>query len=216
MSKKIAIFGTSGFSYEVADVAYAAGYDDVILMTDSKVDVKNDDNAIKIVSEDKVYELQKQGYKFAIGVAFLNTKKQIHNKFKNLSFPNVIHPSAIFGKGQLENVNKTQGNIITAGVVMTNNILMGNFGVFNLNSTVGHDCQIGHYVSIMPGVNVSGNVSIGDGAWLGVSAIILQGLPEKKLVIGKGAIVGAGALVTKNVDEYITVCGIPARPLISN
>ncbi|NLC69015.1 MAG: acetyltransferase [Clostridiaceae bacterium] len=49
-------------------------------------------------------------------------------------------------------------------------------------------------------------VSIGDDVWIGARVIIL---PGKK--IGKGAIIGAGAIVTKDVPDYAVVAGNPAR-----
>lgn len=51
-------------------------------------------------------------------------------------------------------------------------------------------------------------VKIGDGADIGVGAIIMPGIS-----IGKGAIIGAGAIVTKNVSEYAIVVGNPAREI---
>ena len=49
-------------------------------------------------------------------------------------------------------------------------------------------------------------VVIKDDAWIGASAIILKGV-----TIGKGAIVGAGSVVTKDIPDYTTVVGNPAR-----
>lgn len=49
-----------------------------------------------------------------------------------------------------------------------------------------------------------------EGASIGANATILPGIE-----IGKEAIIGAGAVVTKNVPAKATVCGCPARPLAS-
>jgi phosphonate metabolism protein (transferase hexapeptide repeat family) len=54
----------------------------------------------------------------------------------------------------------------------------------NYRCHVGHDVWIGHGAMIMPGVN-----------------------------IGTGAVVGAGAVVTKDMEPYMVVAGVPARPL---
>lgn len=50
-------------------------------------------------------------------------------------------------------------------------------------------------------------LTIEDGVWLGANAIVLGAVT----VIGKGAVVAAGAVVTKDVGEYMVVGGIPAR-----
>ncbi len=49
-------------------------------------------------------------------------------------------------------------------------------------------------------------VMIGDDVWIGTRAIILPGVS-----IGRGAIIAAGAVVTKDVPEYAIVAGNPAR-----
>jgi acetyltransferase-like isoleucine patch superfamily enzyme len=51
-------------------------------------------------------------------------------------------------------------------------------------------------------------VRVGQGADIGTNAVLLPGV-----TIGKNAVVGAGAVVTEDVDEYAIVAGVPARPL---
>lgn len=51
-------------------------------------------------------------------------------------------------------------------------------------------------------------IFIGDYAWIATNAIILPGV-----TIGKGAIVGAGAVVSKNVNDYSIVIGNPAKEI---
>lgn len=49
-------------------------------------------------------------------------------------------------------------------------------------------------------------VTIGDYVWIGAHAIVLPGV-----TVGKGAIIGAGAVVTKDVPPYSIAVGVPAR-----
>jgi sugar O-acyltransferase (sialic acid O-acetyltransferase NeuD family) len=208
---KLAIFGTSGFAHEVADIGFALGVKEILLLTHDDDIVSS--TGIQVLPENEVANLQKKGFKFALGFGEPNTKKRVSSKYSTLDFPNLIHPSAIFGNGQRQKINQSRGNIVTAGVIFTNNIKIGDFGVFNLNCTIGHDCIIEDYVSIMPSVNVSGNVHLKECSYIGVGATILQGLNQQKLCIGTNSIVGAAALVTKNVGDNLTVIGAPAKPL---
>lgn len=53
-----------------------------------------------------------------------------------------------------------------------------------------------------------GNVKIGHDVWIGNNAIIMS-----EVEIGNGAIIAAGSIVTKNVEEYSIVAGVPAKHL---
>jgi maltose O-acetyltransferase len=60
---------------------------------------------------------------------------------------------------------------------------------------------------IVPYVNwCKGAITIGADAWIGTGAVIL---PD--VTVGEGAVVGANAVVTRSVDPYTIVAGIPAR-----
>lgn len=53
-----------------------------------------------------------------------------------------------------------------------------------------------------------GDINIGNDVWIGYQAVILSGV-----TIGDGAIIGARAVVTKNVPPYTIVGGVPAKPI---
>ena len=55
---------------------------------------------------------------------------------------------------------------------------------------------------------VSKPVTIKEGAWIGVNSMSMKGL-----TIGKGAVVGAGSVVTKDVPDFAVVAGNPAQIL---
>ena len=72
---------------------------------------------------------------------------------------------------------------------------------------------MGDFVTFAPGVHCNGNVVVEDHAYIGAGAILKPGRPDEPLVIGRGAVVGMGAVVTKSVAPGTTVVGNPARPL---
>lgn len=207
---KIAVFGASGFSREVADILLTSGVKDLVFVDLSPK--AHQYFGFPICDESDISKLQDQGFCFVIGVGDNQARKKIYEKFPSLPYPNFTHSSASMGFKQFGMLKNKRGNIITAGVRFTNNIQIGDFGIYNLNSTVGHDCMIEDFVNLAPGANISGNVHLKEGAYVGANASILQGKSiDKKLEIGSYATIGAGAVVIKSVQSFDTVVGVPAR-----
>lgn len=76
----------------------------------------------------------------------------------------------------------------------------------NMFLNIMHDSQIGKYTTVAPNAVVLGRVKISELCYIGSNSTIL---PEKK--IGMKSIIGAGAVVTKDVKEEAIVIGVPAR-----
>lgn len=114
----------------------------------------------------------------------------------------------------LDAVELGEGAILCPFVTLTSNIKIGRHFHANLYSYVEHDCVIGDFVTFAPGAKCNGNVVIEDHAYIGSGAIIKQGRPGQPLVIGRGAVIGMGAVVTRDVPPGATVAGNPARPLL--
>lgn len=80
--------------------------------------------------------------------------------------------------------------------------------LINTRASVHHECEIGSFSEIGPGVMLLGAVKIGAKCRIGAGAVVLPGVQ-----LGNNVIVGAGAVVTKDIPDNQTVIGIPAVPL---
>jgi sugar O-acyltransferase (sialic acid O-acetyltransferase NeuD family) len=155
-----------------------------------------------------IADLNDWGNPLLIVIAIGNPKikKVISEKITNphVSYPVLVHPSVIIG----DNFNNQIGNgsIVCAGVIITVDVKIGSHVILNLSCTVGHDTIISDYCSIMPGVNISGEIVISNCVFVGTGAKIIN-----LLKIGENTIIGAGALVAKNLPSNCTAIGVPAK-----
>lgn len=113
----------------------------------------------------------------------------------------------------MDDVTIGEGAALSPFVTLTSNIRIGRYFHANLYSYVEHDCVIGDFVTFAPGVQCNGNVTIEDDVYIGAGAILKQGRLGAPLTIGRGAVVGMGAVVTKSVPPRSTVVGNPAKPM---
>jgi sugar O-acyltransferase (sialic acid O-acetyltransferase NeuD family) len=207
--KMLVIFGTSGFARETRDIAAELGW------RCSFVAAREEERDAWAGQEDVLLESEldaQAGCPAAIGIGDNEVRRRIATRFgSRYDFINLVHPSASFGNGQLERIEKRQGVIVCAGARFTNGIEVGDFSIFNLNCTIGHDVIIGDFVNVSPGANVSGYVQIGDACWIGTNAAINQGSANSRRVIGSGTMVGAGSVVVRDCEPNSTYVGIPAR-----
>jgi sugar O-acyltransferase (sialic acid O-acetyltransferase NeuD family) len=114
----------------------------------------------------------------------------------------LVHPLSSTGFG----VHLGPGTIVTAGARLTTHIAIGRHVHINLNATIGHDSVIDNYVTLNPGVNVSGRVHIEEQATLGTGSCVIE-----RLTIGARTVVGAGATVVRDLPADVTAVGTPAR-----
>ena len=107
-----------------------------------------------------------------------------------------------------KSVSIGEGTIICAGTIATVDISIGKHVIINLDCTLGHDDAIADYVTIYPSVNISGNVTVGECSELGTGMQIIQGKN-----IAPNTIIGAGAVVVKDLNESGTYIGSPAKKI---
>ena len=207
--EEIAIIGAGGFGREVKMLI------DQINSEEIKYDIigfYDDDNTLPDVingipflgSIENLSKLDKN-VSIALGIGEPKIKNQIIELLKNFDFeyPSLIHPNVHI---QNDNISIGKGCIICANTIITCDINIGNFVTLNLSCTVGHDTKIESYSSFMPSVNISGEVLVNEGVYVGTGAKIIN-----QLQIGKYSIIGAGAVVSKSIEANSLAVGVPAK-----
>ena len=165
----------------------------------------------------------------------LNVVKSNADITKYPQFKNVyIHETSLIGDSQIGPWVKIQKQCYFYNCSIGSYTYFAGFDSV-MNTEIGKFCSIGSFVSIGPGkhpvefVSTSpvffsenkqcgmtfadksyyremGTVKIGNDVWIGANVVILDDVS-----IGNGAIIAAGAIVTKNVEPYCIVGGIPAK-----
>jgi len=128
--------------------------------------------------------------------------KRLRNNRKNLIFPIVQHPSALIS----DHTRIGVGNVFCAGSIVIVGSIIGQFCIVNTSATVDHDCLLGDFVHVAPGVNLCGSVSVGDRTLVGVGTSVRPGI-----TIGSDTIVGAGSVVVNDIPSGVMAHGNPCR-----
>jgi sugar O-acyltransferase (sialic acid O-acetyltransferase NeuD family) len=209
--KDIAIIGAGGFGKEVKmlidNINKVKATYNFLGFYDDGIEIGTIVNGYPILGGVKDINCITKELGIVTAIGNPNLKAALLNQLNStlVSFPTLIHPNVIIGE---DNVKIGQGCIICANNVITVDINIGNHVILNLSCTVGHDTTIHDYCSFMPSVNISGEVLIEEGVYVGTGAKIIN-----LLKIGEWTIVGAGAVVAKSLPEKCTAVGIPAKPI---
>lgn len=127
--------------------------------------------------------------------------QQLVHRF-GLRFATLVHPTAYvsplacLGEGVFVGAN----SVIGPGAQLDEHVFV------NRGVTIGHDTRIGAFSRIQPGANLGGLSRIGAGVTVAIGATLLE-----RLVVGEHAFIGAGAVVTADVDARALMVGVPAK-----
>jgi sugar O-acyltransferase (sialic acid O-acetyltransferase NeuD family) len=171
-------------------------------------------NGQRILTYSEFIRAEASEYQVAIAIADSSQREKLAKRCLNdgvlpwsLSASNAV---------MMDDVEIGVGSILSPFVTLASNIRIGKHFHANIYSYVEHDCVIGDFVTFAPAVKCNGNIVIEDHAYIGAGAVIKQGEPGKPLMIGLGAVVGMGAVVTNNIAPGDIVVGNPAKKISKN
>lgn len=188
----------------------AGGHGKVVLdaMRNAKVECAGfiDDRELKVSAGLNVYgtsslECGEATY-LHLAIGNCKTREKLAKSLHKFNFFSVIHPASVVARTSKVGV----GSFLAALSIVAPDAKIGAHCIINHAAVVDHDCTVGDFVHVAPHVGLGGGVTIGNGVLIGSGAVVLPGLK-----IDDYAVIGAGAVVTKNVPAGTTVIGNPAK-----
>lgn len=114
----------------------------------------------------------------------------------------IIHPTAVISPC----ARISEGCTVLANAVIHTNASVGMGCIINTASVIEHDCVVEDFVNISPNFSMAGHTRIGRKSFMGIGGTIID-----NITVGKETVVGAGAVVIRDVPDGVTVAGVPAR-----
>ena len=136
-----------------------------------------------------------------IAVGDNKLRRLISQKVRH-TFGIVRHPSAFTDPDVLIHT----GSILLHGSIIQTGSVIGQHVIVNTHVSVNHDCVIGDFVHLAPGVVLCGNVHVGENTFVGAGSVITP-----NLTIGSNCFIAAGSVITNHIPDNSTVRGNPGR-----
>ena len=198
------ILGAGGHANTVYEIAHESkSFSEINFLDDTfgTEEMKNKRMRNKIIGKiDLIYSksiLDSHEYAF-VAIGNNKVRSNLLNNLEEVGFkiPYLKHNSAIIS-------NTVQ---ISSGVLFAANSVVQSFSriekgtIINTSSTIDHDCIIGKCVHVCPGVNIAGEVEIGENSFIGIGSKVIQ-----QIKIGKDVFVTASQLVKNDIPSFTKI-----------
>lgn len=202
--KIVCIYGAGGHARVIASTIEAQYRQIAMFFDDDPVMVASSNNqyspGLKLSAPNA---FAPPNHPFLIAIGNNRVRASIANQLK-VEFTTTIHPSAAIAPC----ATVSNGSVVLAHAILQADVFVGNHSIINTSASIDHDCRLGNFVHISPNATLCGDVYVGEGSHVGAGATVIEGIR-----IGKWVTVGAGAVVIRDVPDFTTVVGCPARAI---
>ena len=199
--ENVIIIGAGGHGKVIADIVIKSG-DYLLGFLDDNLSVDNTVLGYPILGKTENLPEFNETVKFIVGIGNNYTRKHITEKYNSINWHTAIHPSAVIAT----DVNIGEGTVVMANTVINPSTKIGRHCIINSGAVIEHDSDIFDYIHISPNVSIGGTVKVGELTHIGIGAAV-----KNNISITSECIVGAGAVVVKDITDKGTYIGVPAK-----
>ena len=200
MKEGVQVLGAGGHSKVVIATLRACGYEVAAAWDDDSS--KLGTSVLGVVVRGSTAECP-SGTLAVVGIGSNRPRQEVVGRL-SLRYLTLVHPRAFVH----ESVHLGVGTVVFAGAVIQPESRIGEHVIVNTAASIDHDCEVGDFAHVAPGVRLAGAVCLGQGGFMGIGSCAI---PNAR--VGDWAVVGAGSVVIQAVASGVTVVGSPARPV---
>jgi sugar O-acyltransferase (sialic acid O-acetyltransferase NeuD family) len=205
VTKRLLIIGAGGHGKVVADCAELANCYCEIAFLDSGFPTVKQATAWPVIGNSQDFSLfvgPDTCFFVAVGDNDARAKLIARLQAASGKLATLIHPSAVISRY----VDVGEGTLVCANATINVASKIGRGCIINTAASVDHDCHLEDHVHLAPGTRLAGNITIGEGTFVGIGSSII---PD--IVLGKYCILGAGSALLEDLPNYSVAVGMPAK-----
>ena len=202
-SSRYAVAGAGGHGRVVADALMASGEASLVGFLDDDAGLLGRGGALPVLGELTSWR-QHQIDCIVLGIGANRARAQAYERLlaTNATVARLLHRTALVSASAAIG----DATVILAAAIVNTEARIGANTLVNTAAIVEHGCTIGAHVHLAPRSCLGGEVVVGDGSLIGLGSLVLPGLR-----VGNWCVIGAGAVVTRDVADGTVVAGVPAR-----
>lgn len=200
--KYMYLYGAGGHAKVITDILHSLGVEVLGVFDDNPPNAKLNIMEIRSGARLEGKNFNDLNSPLIISIGDNSRRAEIASMIKEATYGTAIHGSAIISSTASIGV----GTVILQGAIVQAWAKIGAHVLINTAASIDHDNIIGDYAHVSPHATLCGHVEVGEGTHIGAGAVIIP-----KIRIGRWCTIGAGAVVIRDIPDFSTAVGNPAK-----
>ncbi|RBP42233.1 NeuD/PglB/VioB family sugar acetyltransferase [Garciella nitratireducens] len=206
--KNIYIIGAGTYGEAMYELATLNGYKVKGYYDEDEKKINSLVMGVKVI--DKFSELKTEdivGNEYIVAIGNNKIRNKIMTKINDLGgfTPTLIHPKATIS----ESATIGKGVYIQANAYIWTKVNISDYCIISPNVVIAHHSSLGKACLVSTLTGVGASVTIEDNVFIGMGSTIMTGVSR----IGENSIIGAGAVVIKDIEKNSVYAGVPAKKI---